>query len=271
MNTPENSHLHGLRRDLPQMLHRREALIALGGLGVLASGAMIASPQTASAAGLATCVADAVETAGPFPADGTNVKAGQTVNVLTQSGVVRADIRPSFAGMSPVAEGLELTLKLHLQNTRDECAPLANYALYIWQCDADARYSLYEDQDRNYLRGVGIADETGTVRFTTVFPGCYGGRWPHFHFEIFASIEDAATGRDSLLISQLALPKAECTAVYDTDARYPTSAQNLARLSLSRDGVFRNDSSQQMDQRTIQLTGSISDRLAGTAVIGLAV
>jgi protocatechuate 3,4-dioxygenase beta subunit len=272
MITPKDAHRHGLRHDLPRLLRRREALVAIGSFGAFAGSALIATARTvATAADGTACVSDAIETPGPFPADGTNVKAGQTVNVLTESGVVREDLRPSFAGMTPTAEGLELTLELRLLNTNAGCAPLAGYALYLWQCDAAARYSLYEDTDRNYLRGVGISDASGVVRFTTVFPGCYGSRWPHLHFEVFADLDDAASGHDSVLISQLALPEAECTAVYSSDERYPDSARSLARLSLTRDRIFRNDTQQQTDQRTLQLIGSVKDRIAGSAVIGLAV
>ena len=29
-----------------------------------------------------------------------------------------------------------------------------------------------------------ISSQNGTVTFTTTFPGCYSGRWPHVHFEV---------------------------------------------------------------------------------------
>ncbi len=37
----------------------------------------------------------------------------------------------------------------------------------------------------NYLRGVQFTDSAGQVRFHTVFPACYPGRYPHLHVEIF--------------------------------------------------------------------------------------
>ena len=27
-------------------------------------------------------------------------------------------------------------------------------------------------------------DSNGEVHFTSIFPGCYDGRWPHLHFEV---------------------------------------------------------------------------------------
>lgn len=241
-------------------------MLAAGGYAMLAS-----AETTGTAADGSVCVSDAPETAGPFPADGTNAKAGQTVNVLEQSGVIREDLRPSFAGMTPTADGVELTLQLQLVNVNAACTPLAGHALYLWHCDTVGKYSLYDTTDRNYLRGVGISDAQGNVRFTTIFPGCYDGRWPHFHFEVFGSVDDIETGRDSLLISQLALPEAECSAVYDADARYSNGTSNLQRQSLDRDMIFRDSSDAQMDQRTLALSGSPETGYAGTAMIALAV
>ncbi len=67
-------------------------------------------------------------------------------------------------------------------------------------------YSIYRAADRNYLRGIALSDDEGRVRFTTIFPGCYPGRWPHQHFEVFASPEAAVSGKAALLTSQFALP-----------------------------------------------------------------
>jgi protocatechuate 3,4-dioxygenase beta subunit len=32
------------------------------------------------------------------------------------------------------------------------------------------------------------ADADGNLAFTTVFPGCYDGRMPHVHFEVYRSL-----------------------------------------------------------------------------------
>ena len=47
-------------------------------------------------------------------------------------------------------------------------------------------------ENENYLRGVQAAGGDGIVTFTSVFPACYSGRWPHIHFEVYPSL-DAAT------------------------------------------------------------------------------
>ncbi len=239
----------GFALDLPRLLSRRRAL-ALG-----AAAALL--PSSASAAG---CALPASETTGPFPANGTNRIGLWRANVLAEADVLREDIRPSFAGLTGTADGVATTLEMTLTRAAD-CTPLAGAAVYVWQCDAGGRYSLYEIADRNYLRGLGETDATGTVRFTTVFPGCYPGRWPHIHFEVFTSAEAAASGEGAILTSQLVLDGAASAAIYAADPRYAASVPALARLSLDRDGVFRNNSAEQMAAMTATATGDTATGL----------
>lgn len=266
--TPDDDHgPEGLTADLPYLMRRRGVLVGLGlgaaGLGVwaLAGGARSAS---ATAADGSVCVALPAQTAGPFPADGTNTRAGQTVNILTEAGVIRQDIRPSIGGLTPVADGVPVELEVALVDVGRACAPLAGHAIYLWQCDAEAVYSIYGAADRNYLRGVGISDAAGKVLFTTVFPGCYPGRWPHFHFEVFATADQAVTGDAALLTGQFALPEEACRAVY-ADARYGQSLATLDSLSLERDGIFRRSSAEELAAQMLSLQG---DPVAGYRTVG---
>jgi protocatechuate 3,4-dioxygenase beta subunit len=48
----------------------------------------------------------------------------------------------------------------------------------------------------NYLRGVQEADDDGVVTFHSIFPGCYSGRWPHIHYEVYESLDAATVFRD---------------------------------------------------------------------------
>jgi protocatechuate 3,4-dioxygenase beta subunit len=227
-------HDRGLQFDLRTM-SRRRMLTALGGAGVLAAvGGGLLAERTAAEAACAPEVDS--ETAGPFPADGSNGP-----NVRTLSGAVRSDIRSSFGGATGVAGGVGLTFSLTLLNL--SCAPLAGAAVYAWQCDREGRYSLYSSgvTNRNYLRGIQVADASGTVRFTSVFPGCYAGRWPHIHFEVYRSLS-AATSSSGLIAktSQIALPRDVSAAVYAT-AGYAQSVTNLSRITLATDMVFGDD------------------------------
>ena len=71
----------------------------------------------------------------------------------------------------------------------------------------------------------------------TIFPGCYAGRWPHLHFEVYPSLAVATRGTSAAATSQIAVPKAACDEVYATTA-YASSATNLPRVSLATDLVF---------------------------------
>ncbi|HVZ36689.1 MAG TPA: intradiol ring-cleavage dioxygenase [Polyangiaceae bacterium] len=180
------------------------------------------------------------ETPGPYPGDGTN-----GANALTLDGIVRSDIRTSVAGASGVATGVPLTLRLIVVD--QSCQPLAGYAVYVWHCDQAGRYSMYSQgaQNENYLRGVQESADDGSVEFTTIFPACYPGRWPHIHFEIYSALAAAKSGRNAVATSQLALPKSDCDAVFAT-AGYEASVNNLAAISLTSDLVFSDGVSLQL-------------------------
>lgn len=271
----DETHDRGLAFDLRSLLSRRNTLIGLGLIGAGGYFAVRGFGGEAYASGVAAdgtvCVADPTEVAGPFPGDGTNSKDGATVNALQQSGVVRQDLRPSFNGMTPVAEGVQLDLVLTLVNVNAACAPLAGHAIYLWQCDAEGVYSMYGKTDRNYCRGVGITDDLGQVTFTTVFPGCYDGRWPHIHFEVFAGELAASTGDNSLLISQFALPGDVAQAVYAAVPLYAASVANLADVSLASDMVFSDNTAEQVAAQTVVLSGDVASGFTGAATIGIVV
>ncbi|HLQ18921.1 MAG TPA: hypothetical protein VK146_08065 [Tabrizicola sp.] len=262
----------GFSADLPHLSRRRLLVtgLAMGG-AALSLLAVRGGAQTVTGTGAdgSVCVAVPAGTAGPFPADGTNVRDGRVVNILTEDGVIREDIRSSIGGLQPVAEGVPVTLEILLQDVGRDCAPLAGRAVYLWQCDAAGIYSIYAASDRNYLRGVALSDRHGRVRFTTVFPGCYPGRWPHMHFEVFASPEAAVSGKAALLTSQFALPEAACAQVYGTDPRYSGSEAFFADVSLSRDMIFRRSSDTELAAQVLSLTGDPTSGYRATATVGL--
>ncbi len=190
-------------------------------------------------------------------------------NALTLSGIVRPDIRSSIAGSSGVAAGISLTVTLKLVNTGASCAPLAGHAIYLWHCDRSGGYSMYSSglTTENYLRGVQVTDSNGEATFTTIFPGCYAERWPHIHFEIFASLTAATTlpASDQVRTSQLALPKTACDAVYATTG-YGASVANLAAITLASDNVFGNDSGV---SQLPSITGNVGSGYAATLTVGI--
>ncbi len=234
-----------------------------------ASSSSSSASSTSSASG--TCIADPSETAGPYPADGTNNASGSTSNVLTASGIVRSDIRPSFIGSTTVAPGVQVTFTITVVNANAACAPLAGYAVYLWHCNRDGSYSLYDVPTESYLRGVQVTDANGQVTFTTIYPACYSGRYPHMHFEIFTSLAVATGGRAAKLTSQFAMPASVCSVVYSSATGYSTSQSRFTGVSTSTDNVFGDNTAAQIAQQTPTFTGSVASGYTALAVVGVAV
>lgn len=224
------------------------------------------STTTSTVSTPTSCAAQPAETAGPYPADGSSA-SNQRLNVLTQSGIVRSDITRSL-GSTTTAQGIPLTLTLQLANTRNACAPLAGYTVYLWHCTREGTYSMYSSgiTGETFLRGVQQADANGLVTFTTIFPGCYDGRYPHMHFEVYPTLAAATTASNAVLTSQLTFPTTPMAEVYATTA-YATSRSNLARVSLSSDNVFGNDSGV---TQISTVTGSVAAGYQAHLVVGIA-
>lgn len=240
----------------------------LSGIALGLGGAMLAACGTRAGAqaGSLACAATPSEIKGPFPADGSNGRP-RPINALGMEGIVRRDIRSSFAGMQGRAEGVPLELELTVVGAGGSCNALAGRAVYLWQNDAAGDYSLYNLPDANYLRGLQAADGEGRLRFTAIVPGCYGGRYPHCHFEVFESAAAALGGGRPLLVSQLAFPEAECRAIYRDDRRYGESLRNVDRLPLARDFVFGDTDAA---GQTVAMSGDPARGYRGTARIALA-
>jgi len=217
-----------------------------------------------------SCSATPTETNGPYPSDGSNMANGVLSNILTTSGVVRSDIRSSFGGLSGAAAGVQLTLTINLVNTNASCAALSDYAIYLWHADQNGQYSIYDLPQQNYLRGVQATNANGQATFTSIFPGCYAGRYPHMHFEVYRSLSTATNYSNRLLVSQFAMPAAACTAVYAAGG-YPNSASRFAQTSTTGDNVFGDNTTAQIAAMTPALTGSPSGGYTGSVTVGLAV
>jgi protocatechuate 3,4-dioxygenase beta subunit len=258
----------GLAFDIGTLHSRRRALRFLG-LGVAGAALAACSTDSGSSAASTTTTTTSTssgeipdETAGPYPGDGSNGP-----DVLEQSGVVRSDIRSSFGEFSGTAEGVPMTLELVISDLAKGGVPFAGVAVYVWHCDRAGGYSLYSQgvENQNFLRGVQIAGADGRVRFTSIFPACYTGRWPHIHFEVYpdqASITDASK---AIATSQVALPQNVCETVY-AQPGYEQSVSTLKQVSLSSDNVFGDDSG------ALQLgtvTGDVTSGYAVTLAVGV--
>jgi protocatechuate 3,4-dioxygenase beta subunit len=266
------NHDRGLDYDLPRLLDRRGMLRLVAGAGLAGAGLVTLGACAADSSGTASAsptgppgggpegaptgadgrpdgggvagdgqdTSDTAngelpeETGGPYPGDGSNGP-----NLLNQSGIVRSDITSSFGSSTTKAAGVPLAITMTITDFSENKKPLAGGAVYIWHCDREGRYSLYSQgvTGENYLRGVQEADDMGQVKFATIFPACYSGRWPHIHFEVYPSLAKATTSSNKIATSQMALPEDACKAVY-ANSGYEQSVSNMRGLSLKTDNVF---------------------------------
>lgn len=294
-----DAHDHGLIHDLKSLqdqakLARRQALRWLGTAGALgvsggsllalhgcggggdaaistnASSTTTTTTTTDSLSGTVTsCSVAPEETQGPYPGDGSNTANGSVANVLMLSGIVRQDIRTSVGSASGTADGVPLSLQIKLVSTNSSCANLEGYAIYLWHCTRDGKYSIYSSgaTTENYLRGVQATNSNGVATFTTIFPGCYSGRMPHMHFEVYRSLTTATNYSNKLKTSQLAFPVATCQEVYNNASGYSASINNLASISFATDNVFSDGYSTEL----VSITGDVSSGYVATIVVGISV
>lgn len=151
------------------------------------------------------------ETAGPYPLD-------LTANPF----YFRQDVRENRTGV-------KLNLKIKVVGVNN-CQPMANLRVNMWQCDKDGNYSGYQTEvGLTYLRGYQMTDVHGEVNFVTVFPGWYNGRICHIHFQVFVSSVYAA-------VSQLTFPIATKNAIYAANTNLYTKGPDP--LSFNQDNIF---------------------------------
>jgi protocatechuate 3,4-dioxygenase beta subunit len=152
-------------------MRRREALIALGGLGLGAAFGVrsLLKPETALSA--PDCLLQREVTEGPYYLD--------------------LDVRRNIKGDR---RGTPLSLRFTVVDA-STCARLSNAAVEIWHADASGNYSGVSGNSGNYLRGVQRTNASGVARFETIFPGWYRGRTPHIHMKVFVSGDEVHTGQ----------------------------------------------------------------------------
>jgi protocatechuate 3,4-dioxygenase beta subunit len=244
------------------------SLVSCGGGSASSSAASSTASTGGTTASAATCSVIPEETGGPYPADGTNSSVNGVANALILAGIVRSDIRSSVAGASGTAAGVPLTVKLQMVNVGASCTSLAGAAVYLWHCDRDGNYSLYSTgvTNQNYLRGVQEADSTGLVTFTTIFPGCYAGRMPHIHFEVYTSLAKATSAGNRIKTSQFGFPTATLTEAYSATG-YTTSVRNLANIRYATDNVFSDGTSLQI----ATVTGNATQGYVASLQVGVTV
>lgn len=239
---------------------RRTALSVLGSAGVAAVAAACGStPTSPSSAGTSTttttggttgsatsCVVSPEETIGPYP---------DRTGMLTNQAFYRQNVTEGRAGTP-------LTLELTVVNVRASCAPVANAAVEIWQCDASGNYSEYAQPGFNgvgqtFLRGLQTTNASGAVRFTTIYPGWYNGRATHIHVDVYIN-------NTRVKVTQIAFPENISAQVY-AQGVYASKGQNTT--TNARDNVFSDG----VNDELAVVSGSLSTGLTASLTIGISV
>lgn len=214
-------------------LGRRDLLSSLG-LAALASACGGSSPTGASAPAAASpgpatasggCVVTAEETAGPYV---------DITGMVNNPAFYRRDIREG-------RPGVPLTLTLSVVNARNNCSPVGNAGVEIWQCDASGFYSEYAQPGYNgtgqtYLRGLQTTDAAGNLVFLTIYPGWYMGRATHIHVKVYL-------GGIAVKTTQIAFPEDVTAEVYASGV-YAAKGQSPTRNA--SDNVFSDGTSTEM-------------------------
>lgn len=147
----------------------------------------------------------------------------------------RADVRSDTTTGGEIRPGVPLALTFTVASQAGgSCTPLAGARVDIWHADALGVYSGVAGRGGNAMRGWQTTDADGVARFTTVYPGWYGGRTPHIHFKIRVPI---ATGETYDYTAQLFFDEAVTAEVY---AQAPYNTRGAQDTTNARDGIFRS-------------------------------
>jgi len=248
-------------RQIGRILTRREVLALLGvagstlfaGLGFQAltadpvylplvmNGTETATPTLApTAPATATPTGTAVPTATAIPACVVSPELTEGPYFVDEQ-LNRSDIRIDPSDNS-VRSGVELQLTLRVTSINgSSCAPLANAVVDIWHCDAAGLYSDVQPEGtsgQKFLRGYQTTDATGTVQFTTIYPGWYSGRAVHVHFKVRASVTSNPSYE---FTSQFFFDDTLSDQVF---TQQPYASKGVRNTRNSQDNIYQNGGSQ---------------------------
>lgn len=223
-------------------------------IGLLSAAALIdACKKTDAGTTSGNCIVTPTETEGPYPYPG-----GEITNPL---------MRPDITGGQ---QGVPLSLVFSVVDVNNDCAIVENARVDIWHCNKDGYYSGYGNQTggvlgtqsyigETWLRGYQLTDATGKLTFNSIYPGWYQGRATHIHLEVFVNNVLKKVG-------QITFAETISDAVHQS-ALYAAHGINTQRNS--SDGIF-NNSSTDLANETVALSGSVDSGYTGNYTIGIA-
>ena len=225
---------------------RRRALGWLGGVGlalVVPGCADDDSPE--SAGGTTTTTTGATTTAATRSVDCILTPETTEGPYYLDLDLMRRDITEGRPGLA-----YDLAVKVV---DADSCEAIEDAIVDVWHCDAEGVYSGVDGDGGTFLRGVQVADGTGTATFRTIFPGWYPGRAVHIHLKV---IQGGQTWTGQLFFNDATLDR-----VYGME---PYSTRGPADVSNSSDGIFGESGGS-----TVVSTDVGSDRATGQVTVGV--
>ena len=108
------------------------------------------------------------------------------------------------------------------------------------------------------------------ARVTTIVPGCCDGRWPHVHFEVFAGLDAAVSGKAALLTLQCAFPEAEVAAVLCGGCGLCGECGQSDPRDTGGRHVFADNRPEQIAAQTVGMAGDAGG-FTGAVVVGVQV
>jgi protocatechuate 3,4-dioxygenase beta subunit len=223
---------------------RREALVAMGAMGLAAFAAACArrSPSPAATASSA---------AGASAAPAASSAAGSAACVLMPElteGPYYIDVDLVRRNITEGRPGVPLQLDLTVQDA-DSCEPIKDATVEIWHADAGGEYSGFggassgsgaggppggpggqseTTNDLRFLRGAQTSDADGKVTFETIYPGWYQGRAVHIHLKVHPGGNTVHTGQlffEDVVNSEIA-------------KRSPYASRGTPDVTNGSDGIF---------------------------------
>jgi protocatechuate 3,4-dioxygenase beta subunit len=219
---------------------RRKALSLLG----LTAASSLAGIRGASALNIAT-FKDHINPGEPtFSVSSCIVRPQQIEGpYFVDEKLLRQDIRKDPSD-NTLKEGVELFLVFNVSQIKgEECAPLPDAIVDLWQCDAEGIYAGVQDRDfdtrgKSFLRGYQVTDSNGSAQFVTIFPGWYRGRATHVHFKIRTGEKENSRYE---FTSQIYFEDPLINQIYKLP---PYAAKGTGHMENKEDGIYKNGGEQ---------------------------
>ena len=223
---------------MSKKIDRRQAL---GAIGTVSLGGLLAACGGDSGAGSASVATTAGETTTVEPKTTTSEATGAlfedsascALTVEQTEGPyyfdadrVRSDIRED-------REGVRLRLALRVRDA-GTCKPLPDAVIDVWHADAGGEYSGFDAAIKTrYLRGAQVTNNEGVAEFVTIYPGWYQGRTVHIHVKVHLNNTAVLTSQLYFdeAISNTVYKRAEYSARGDRDQLNASDASSTRPLS----------------------------------------